>query len=275
MEITTPEQLAALSHPKRLSLFRLLVRRYPGSVPAGQIAEALDLKANTASVYLATLRKVGLIDQQRAGTSLHYSANLPQIRALFGDLMSGCCQNRPDLCLPDVAASQTAHLPGQPWNVMFLCTGNSARSIIAEAILRREGAGRFAAYSAGTSPAQAPHPEVLGLLRQKAHDISALRSKSLELFNAPEAPRMDFIITVCDNAANEECPVWPGHPISAHWGLPDPVAATGAQRKQAIETTYELLQRRIRALVALPLQQMTPIQTQHGVDDIGRMEITA
>ena len=271
MEITIPEQLAALSHPKRLDLFRLLMRRYPGCVPAGQIAGALGLKPNTASAYLATLRQAGLIEQRRVATSLHYSANLAQIRALFGGLMADCCQNRPDLCLP---AFETTQGPGgslaSPANVLFLCTGNSARSIIAEAILQAEGAPRFVAYSAGTRPAGAPHPQVLALLRDKAHDVSRLGSKALELFHQPDAPVMDLVITVCDAAANEECPVWPGHPMAAHWGLPDPVADGAGP--QAIQAAYDLLQRRIRTLVALPLDQLGPIALQHAIDDIGRMQ---
>jgi len=286
-----PDQLAALSHPKRLDLFRLLMRRYPGSVAAGQIAAALGLKANTASAYLATLRQAGLIDQQRIGTSLYYCANLPQIRTLFGGLMSDCCQNRPDLCLPFPDAPQTGAPKlndpemkdpemkdsemkdsGKPLNVLFLCTGNSARSIIAEAVLRTEGRGRFAAFSAGTRPAGRPHPDVIEVLREKAHDVSALSSKSLDVFSDRDAPNMDFIVTVCDAAANEECPVWPGHPISAHWGLPDPVAASDEHRRQAIEAAYDLLQRRIRALVGLKPDQMTLIEIQHAMDDIGRMQ---
>jgi len=272
METTIPEQLAALSHPKRLDLFRLLMRRYPDSVAAGQIAGALGLKANTTSAYLATLRQAGLIEQNRVATSLHYSTNLPQIRGLFGGLMADCCQNRPDLCLPSFDAAATA-APGRPdkmLNVLFLCTGNSARSIIAEAILRTEGAGRFAAFSAGTRPAVAPHAQVLKMLTDKSHDISALSSKSLNLFDAANAPQMDFVITVCDAAANEECPIWPGHPMSAHWGLPDPVGA--GRTMHDIEAAYNLLHARIRAFVALPVEQLTPISLQHSIDDIGRMQ---
>jgi len=271
-----PEQLAALSHPKRLDLFRLLMRRYPDSVAAGQIAEALGLKANTASVYLAALRQAGLIGQERVGTSLHYSANLANIRALFGGLMSDCCQNRPDLCLQDLDPRQDETFApanaGGLVNVLFLCTGNSARSIIAEAVLREEGSGRFAAFSAGTRPAGTPNRGVLELLKDKSHDISVLASKSLDVFCAPDAPAMDLVITVCDAAANEECPVWPGHPMSAHWGLPDPVGA--GRGKRDIEAAYDLIARRIRALSNLNLTKMTATELQHAIDDIARMQAT-
>ena len=147
-----------------------------------------------------------------------------------------------------------------PLNVLFLCTGNSARSILAEALLNREGAGRFRAYSAGSRPAGLPHPLALALLGREGYDTGFARSKSWEEFAAPGAPVMDFIFTVCDAAADEPCPIWPGHPASAHWGLPDPAAATGseAERALAFADTYRHLRARILTFVALPLTQLTP-----------------
>ena len=278
MEIIIPKQLGVLSHPKRLDLFRLLMRRYPNSVPAGQIAQALDLKSNTASVYLSALKQVGLIEQTRVGTSLQYTANLSQIRALFSGLMVDCCQNRPDLCLPSPQTTPKGYSPmtesKKPLNALFICTGNSARSIMAEAILQAEGKGRFNAYSAGTRPAGTPHPAVLKLLKSKSYDVSDLSSKSLDRFEGKDTPQMDFVFTVCDQAANEECPIWPGHPMSAHWGLPDPAAATGteAQKELAFQQTYGLLRNRIRAFVSLPMDTLDQISLQHNVDDIGRMQ---
>lgn len=280
MEISIPEQLGALSHPKRFDLFRLLMRRYPNSIPAGQIALALDLKSNTTSVYLSSLKQVGLIEQTRVGTSLQYTANLTQIRTLFSGLMVDCCQNRPDLCLPSPQTIQNGTSPmtdpKTPLNALFICTGNSARSIMAEAILQAEGKGRFNAYSAGTKPAGMPHPSVLQLLKAKSYDISNLSSKSLDQFDDDTAPKMDFVFTVCDQAANEECPIWPGHPMSAHWGLPDPAAATGteAQKELAFQQAYGLLRNRIRAFVSLPMDTLDRISLQHNMDDIGRMQAT-
>lgn len=277
MEILIPDKLAALAHPKRLDLFRLLMRRYPDAVPAGQIAQALGIKANTASVYLANLKQAGLIEQTRTGTSLQYTVNLPQLRALFADLLSGCCQNRPDLCLthdgPETARNNVAPGPDRTLNALFICTGNSARSIMAEAILNAEGAGRFRAFSAGTAPAGTPHPKVLELLGAKGHDLTKLRSKSIEAFSHDNAPKMDFVFTVCDHAANEECPTWPGQPMSAHWGLADPVSAVGtdAQKNLAFQQAYGLLRNRISAFVALPFDTLDRISLQHRVDDIGRI----
>lgn len=273
MEIEITDKLGALAHPNRLALFRLLMRRYPDAVPAGEIASALEFKANTASAYLSVLKQAGLISQHRTGTSLMYAADLPGLRGMFDHLLSGCCRNRPDICSP--ASSEVMPVPTteRPLNVLFICTGNSARSLLAEAILNHEGGGRFRAYSAGTSPSPGPRPEVTALLQAKGHDTSELRSKDLGEFSAEDAPQMDFVFTVCDHAANEECPAWPGQPMSAHWGLADPVKATGtdAERRLAFQQAYGLLRNRIKAFAALPFDTLDRMSLQHRVDDIGRV----
>jgi protein-tyrosine-phosphatase len=160
----------------------------------------------------------------------------------------------------------------KPLSVLFLCTHNSARSIIAEAILNRLGAGRFKAYSAGSQPSGKVHPYALDLLRQLNYDTSSLRSKSWEEFTAPDAPDLDFVFTVCDNAANEVCPVWPGQPISAHWGLPDPSAAEGndSERHFAFADTHRMLYQRISIFTNLPLASLDKLSLQKRLDDIGR-----
>ena len=272
MEITIPDKLAALSHPRRLDVFRLLMRRYPDAVPAGEITDALDIKPSTASVYLSALKAADLITQSREGTSLRYAADLDSLRGLFGTLLQDCCQNRPDLCLPQGGLSEEKTMSDRPMNVLFICTGNSARSIMAEAILRTEGGARFNAYSAGTHPGSAPHPFVVELLDHKGHDVAQLASKSTDLYREPGTPEFDFVFTVCDRAANEECPAWPGQPISAHWGQPDPVKATGteAQKKLAFQQAYGVLKNRISAFVNLPWETLDRISLQHRLDDIGR-----
>jgi arsenate reductase (thioredoxin) len=160
----------------------------------------------------------------------------------------------------------------RPYNVLFLCTGNSARSIIAEAILNKAGAGNFRAYSAGSRPKEKVHPETLRLLQSLGHDTSDCRSKSWDEFAAPGAPRFDFVFTVCDNAAAEACPLWPGQPITAHWGIPDPVAATGtpAEIALAFKDSYRMLAQRIGIFTALPLRSLDRLTLQGKLKDIGR-----
>jgi arsenate reductase (thioredoxin) len=162
-------------------------------------------------------------------------------------------------------------------NVLFLCTHNSARSVIAEAVLNTLGAGRFKAYSAGSQPSGQVHPYARNLLEKLNYDTSSLRSKSWEEFTGPDAPDLDFVITVCDNAANEVCPVWPGQPISAHWGLPDPSAADGndSERHFAFADTHRMLYQRISIFTNLPLASLERMSLQKRLDDIGRTTLPA
>ncbi len=157
------------------------------------------------------------------------------------------------------------------FNVLFLCTGNSARSILAEAILAREGMGRFRAYSAGSGPAGQVNPNAVALLRKLDHDVSGYRSKDWTEFARDGAPRMDFVFTVCDNAADEVCPVWPGQPVSAHWGIPDPAAATGTRSEvaAAFADSYRMLTDRISTFVNLPISSLDKLALQERLDDIG------
>ena len=160
------------------------------------------------------------------------------------------------------------------YNVLFLCTGNSARSIIAEAILLREGAGKFMAYSAGSQPTGQPNPYTIDLLKGLNHDTSFARSKSWDEFAGPDAPQMDFIFTVCGNAAEESCPVWPGHPATAHWGVPDPAAVEGseAEKRAAFSETYRMMRNRISAFVDMPLADLDQMALQTRLNDIGKTE---
>jgi len=164
-----------------------------------------------------------------------------------------------------------------PLNVLFLCTGNSARSIMAECILNREGKGKFRAFSAGSEPAGEVNPRALALLRKINYDVSKLRSKSWDEFAKPDAPKLDFVFTVCDNAAKEVCPVWPGQPMSAHWGLPDPAAVEGteAERAFAFDDTYRMLNQRISIFVSLPFQSLSKLSLQRHLDEIGQAQTAA
>lgn len=157
-------------------------------------------------------------------------------------------------------------------NVLFLCTGNSARSIMAEAILSREGRGRFNAFSAGSQPKGEVHPFTLHLLDQLNYDISRFRSKSWEEFSGPDAPPLDFVFTVCDNAANEVCPVWPGQPMTANWGVPDPAAVEGSEPVQnaAFFDSYRMLSNRISLFTNLPLEGLDKVNLQSRLRQIGQ-----
>jgi arsenate reductase (thioredoxin) len=162
----------------------------------------------------------------------------------------------------------------QPYNVLFLCTGNSARSIIAEAILNKIGAGKFVAYSAGSQPKGQVNPYTIQLMQSLGYETSRLRSKSWHEFAKPGAPALDFTFTVCDNAAGETCPVWPGQPMTAHWGVPDPAEATGtpAEIALAFKDTYRMLNQRIGIFVALPIRSLDQLSLQERLKEIGRME---
>jgi arsenate reductase len=159
-----------------------------------------------------------------------------------------------------------------PYNVLFLCTGNSARSILAEALLNAIGGKRFRAYSAGSHPKGAVNPHALKLLARSRLPTDGLRSKSWDEFAAPGAPQMEFVFTVCDDAAGEVCPVWPGQPLTAHWGVPDPAAAVGTEEEidRAFFKAYEQLQRRISLLTSLRLEQLDRVALKKHIDEIGR-----
>ena len=165
-------------------------------------------------------------------------------------------------------------MPDDRKNVLFLCTGNSARLLMAEAIIEREGLGKFRGFSAGSQPKDAPHPRTIALLQHLNHDTSAIRSKSWEEFATPDAPQMDFVFTVCDQAASEPCPIWPGQPMSAHWGVPDPATATGTEAEIAFafSDTYRMLRNRISIFVNLPIAQLDRLSLQKELDRIGQTQ---
>lgn len=250
MDSIIPHRLTTLGHPQRLAVFRLLMRRHPLPVPAGEVAEALGLKLSTSSAYLSTLLHAGLLTQERHGTSLLYGIDMAAVQDTLGFLVDDCCRGRPDLCAPE------RHLP---LRVLFLCSANSARSIMAEALLNARGGGRFVALSAGTQPVGRPHPLALAQLQAAGIGTDGLTSKSPA---EVRAGGFDLALTMCDRAANEDCPVLPGQPVCAHWGLPDPVQ-TGN-----FAGTFASLSRLIAALVALPVDAMDRRQLQKSVDAI-------
>jgi arsenate reductase len=164
-------------------------------------------------------------------------------------------------------------MPDRVYHVLFLCTGNSARSVLAEAILNKIGAGKFKAYSAGSQPKGQVNPNTLHLLKTLGYDTTGYWSKSWEVFAQPTAPQLDFVFTVCDDAAGEACPVWPGQPMTAHWGIPDPAAAKGtdAEIAAAFNDAYRMLHRRIEAFAALPIAALDSMTLRSKLRNIGRM----
>lgn len=165
-------------------------------------------------------------------------------------------------------------MPDEPFNVLFLCTANSARSLIAEAILNAEDSGRFRAFSAGSQPSGEPNPRTIQLLTRLGYPLDGIRSKSWDEFAGPDAPKMDFVFTVCDNAAGEICPVWPGHPVTAHWGLPDPAAVKGneAEEAAAFNRAHKMLATRLSAFTSLPLGSLERGSLQSKLQYIGETD---
>jgi ArsR family transcriptional regulator, arsenate/arsenite/antimonite-responsive transcriptional repressor / arsenate reductase (thioredoxin) len=262
---------ATLGHAGRLAVFRLLMRFAPQGVRPTEIAEALGLKPNTLSHHLSDLSASGLVRVVRRGRSLHYAVDLDAAEGLVGYLALDVGRARPDLLAPLIAPRKDHPMRDTDFDVLFICSGNSARSIFAEALLRDLGQGRFQAFSAGTRPNSELNPFALEVLKRNGHDISTLRSKHISEFQQPGSIVMDFVFTVCDTAAAEECPPWPGQPITGHWGLPDPVRATGTDAEKALvfAQTYAALRRRITAFVELPFETLNRLSLQARVDAIG------
>jgi len=165
-------------------------------------------------------------------------------------------------------------LQDKPYNVLVLCTGNSARSILGEALFNTLGKGRFIAHSAGSKPVGRVNPFALELLQQQGHSIAGLRSKSWDEFAAPGAPEIDFVFTVCDNAAGETCPIWPGKPAAAHWGIPDPAGVEGGDeaKRTAFKTAYSQLKRRIQLFMNLPFESLNKLTLKQKLCEIGRIQ---
>lgn len=263
---------ATLGHSGRLAVFRLLMRFAPQGVRPTEIAAALGLKQNTLSHHLADLTAAGLVSVERQGRSLRYAVALDAAESLIGYLALDVGRGRPDLLRSVVAnPKESLAMRETAFNVMFICTGNSARSIFAEVLLRDLGRSKFRAFSAGVRPNTDLNPFALEVLRRNGHDVTGLRSKHISEFQQPDAPEMDFVFTVCDTAAAEECPPWHGQPITGHWGLPDPVKSNGtdAERALVFAQTYGALRRRIAAFVELPFEALDTLALQARVDRIG------
>jgi protein-tyrosine-phosphatase/DNA-binding transcriptional ArsR family regulator len=265
---------AALSQDARLNLLRLLMSQGPSGLPAGELASRLGIPASTTSFHLAALERAGLTQSTRQGRQIIHAARINGIRRLLGFLTETCCGGRPELCgdlatlLPPWPAEDQGMTPA--FNVLFLCTHNSARSIMAEAILEKYGGRRFYAYSAGSRPIAEPNPAVLEKLRVLGHETSHLRSKSWNEFTGASAPHMDFVITLCDTPHGQECPDFGAVAVTAAWPLPDPAKFTGSAVEQAalLNELYASLQRRISIFTALPFASLDRMALKARLDEL-------
>lgn len=266
--------LSALGQETRLAIYRLLSAAGPEGLPAGDVSARLNLVQNTVSAHLGILGDAGLINAHRQGRTVRHAIAPAKMQALIAYLTRECCNGNPSACgYPSAPLVSGDNTLSDPFKVLFLCTGNSARSILAEAIMNRIGAPHFKAWSAGSHPKGTVHPKSLELLQSLGYDTSSFRSKSWDEFAGEGAPEFDFIFTVCDNAAGEACPVWLGHPVTAHWGIPDPAAASGTEAEIALafSEAYRQMKNRIEAFTALPLKSLDRMAQQHQAAEIGKM----
>lgn len=266
------EVLSALAQENRLEIYRYLVQAGESGLAVGQISEHLELSGATLSFHLRTLKQAGLIHCTRHGRSLIYCANYAMMNNLLGYLTENCCGGKACNRTDTSPTREEDNMADRLYNILFLCTGNSARSIIAESLMRRWGRGRFNAYSAGSQPAGEVNPLAIQLLKRLNFSTEGLRSKSWEEFSTPDAPHLDFVVTVCDNAANEVCPVWPGQPLTSHWGAPDPAAVQGTdtEKMMAFREAFRILDNRIKIFTALRIDGLERLRLQETMDNIGK-----
>ncbi len=265
----------ALSQETRVRLLRLLAAAGPNGLGAGEIGRRLSVPQSTMSFHLSALEQAGLLQATRRGRHVIYAVRFSGLRALLSFVTETCCGGRPDLCgdlgrlLPeDVEKAEPSFMPA--FNVLFLCTRNSARSIMAEAILSQIGGTRFNAYSAGSAPGQGPLPAVVQKLRSLGHDVSKLRSKSWAEFMRPESPRMDFVIALCDTP-DEACPDLGERAVTGFWPLPDPALFTGTETERSVllNQLYSALRRRLDIFSNLPFASLDRMAVKARLDEIG------
>ena len=251
------QAFTALGQPTRLDLMRALLAAGPRGLAAGEVAAQLGVPPSTLSFHLKALDQAGLVSAARQGRNLIYAADLARLRAVLAFLADTCRDE------------DTARPPR--FNVLFLCTHNSARSVMAEAILADLGAGRFQAFSAGSAPrAEGPLPAVLAHLKTLGHDTSALRSKSWDEFSGPLAPRMDFVIGLCDTLAGQTCPDFGHTSMTAAWPLPDPTKFAGNAAEQAtlLNELYAALRRRLAIFTSLPFGTLDRMALKARLDEL-------
>ena len=272
-------RFGSLGQPTRLAVLRSLLKVHPEGLNAGDIARMYEVPHNTMSAHLAVLSRAGLVLVERQGRVMNYRADLRGFRELVEFMARDCCGGRPELCrdildrypaIPDVTEAPESFMT-PAFNVLFLCTHNSARSIIAEALLEKIGRGRFRGYSAGAEPAKRPLPEVLERLSVLGHDTSNLRCKSWDEFKGPDAPRMDFVIALCDAPSGQFCPDLSGQFVTAAWPLPDPAQFSGSatERTTLLNELYAMIRRRLEIFTSLPFTSLDRMALKARLDEIG------
>ncbi|MCA0302421.1 MAG: metalloregulator ArsR/SmtB family transcription factor [Proteobacteria bacterium] len=267
---------AALAQVCRLSIIRQLAQNGQAGLAAGDLADALGMPASTLSFHLAALAKAGLVRSSRSGRNILYRVRFSGLRALYGYLTETCCSGRPDLCadlsrlLPD-DAQQGLETMTPAFNVLFLCTHNSARSLMAQTVLEKIGQDKFNSYSAGSHPAATPMPEVIDKLRALGHDTSGLHCKTWDTFSGLDAPRMDFVIALCDTLEGQHCPDFGANVLTASWPLPDPWKFTGtpAEKATMINELYGMVRRRLEIFVNLPHASLDRLAMKQRLDALG------
>lgn len=256
-------------------MFRLLVREGPSGLPAGEIADRVAVPSSTLSRHLANLEQAQLLRSWRVKRQIYYAIDIEGTRRLVAFLTEECCQGRPEICgyggaenyceagdLPHTPVTagnkkEARNMTDKLLNVLFLCTGNSAQSIMAESILNRLGQGKFRAFIAGSHPTGKVNPHALDLLNRLHYPTDNLSSKAWDEVARSSVPAFDFVFTVCDNAAGEACPVWPGRPMTIHWSIPDPAAVTGKDAVIAAAfEAYRMLERRIGIFINLASKRL-------------------
>ena len=269
------QSFGALAQETRLSVLRLLTVAGPNGLPAGDIADRLGIPPSTTSFHLSALERVGLTMSTRQSRQIIHAVCVSALREMIVFLTEACCSGQPELCgdlgrlLPEEPPEQS--LMTAAFNVLFLCTKNSGRSVMAEAILHKVGGGRFNAYSAGSDPAPEPMPEVIDKLRVLGHDTGSLRSKSWHEFTGDRAPRMDFVIALCDTLEGQSCPDFGDKAVTGAWPLPDPAKFHGsaAERSTMLNELYASLNRRIGIFTSLPFDSLDRLAARARLDEIG------